>query len=107
MFCELFFLLTPAVTAPALHAGVPTVTTTTSATTAAASIPSHGPNTIVGNSWAQPRLVEIHRKEGEHLGISIVGKDLEEIVEIIDLEASILSPWLANFVVRSFKILID
>ena len=76
-FCD-FFSITPTVNAPALHAGVPPVTTTTSTTTAAASIPSHGPNTIVGNSWAQPRLVEIHRKEGEHLGISIVGKDHEE-----------------------------
>ena len=57
------------------HGATPlTTATTTSTTTAAASIPSHGPNTIVGNSWAQPRLVEIHRKEGEHLGISIVGK---------------------------------
>ena len=72
----LFLLRT--VTTPELHAGAPPVTTTTSTTTAASSIPSHGPNTIVGNSWAQPRLVEIHRKEGEHLGISIVGKYREE-----------------------------
>lgn len=50
-----------------------TTTTTSTSSTAATSVPSHGPNTIVGNSWAQPRLVEINRKEGEHLGISIVG----------------------------------